>query len=276
MFPDPSHHGGRGRPWEPHRRILNGILWRLHAGAPWRDIPARYGPWQTVYYRFRRWRIDGTWSRILTHLLDHLDKYGQLGRDLWCVDASIIRATRAAGGAEKNPDDVPLLGGPKPAQFSEPSEHALGYSRGGFGTKIHLLIESHGIPLGIYLTGGQRHECKAFEPLMEHVLVARHRGQPFWPDKMAGDKGYSYPEVRGWLKRHKIVAVIPTRKNQPPDPAFDKLSYRKRNLIERVVGWFKECRALGTRYEKLAVSYIALWRIAMIEKLLKKGLSNSA
>lgn len=157
----------------------------------------------------------------------------------------------------------------------EPPEHALGYSRGGFGTKVHLLIESHGIPVGIYLSAGERHECKAFAPLMEHVLIPRHRGRPFWPQKMAGDKGYSYPEVRGWLKRHKIRAVIPTRKDQPPDPDFDKATYRKRNLIERVVGWFKECRALGTRYEKLAVSYVALWIVAMIEKLLKKGLSDS-
>jgi len=93
---------------------------------------------------------------------------------------------------------------------------------------------------------------------------------------MAGDKGYSYPEVRGWLTAHKIQAVIPTRKDQPQDPDFDKATYRRRNLIERVIGWFKECRALGTRYEKLAVSYLALWIVAMIDKLLKKRLSDSA
>lgn len=157
----------------------------------------------------------------------------------------------------------------------ESPEHALGYSRGGFGTKVHLLIESHGIPVGIYLTGGERHECKAFAPLMGQVLLAHHRDRPFWPRKLAGDKGYSYPEVRSWLKRHKIKPVIPTRKDQPQDPSFDKVIYRRRNLIERVIGWFKECRALGTRYEKLAVSYLALWIVAMIDKLLKRGLSNS-
>ena len=179
-------------------------------------------------------------------------------------------------GRKKNPDLLPILGGRKAAQLEEPPEHALGYSRGGFGTKVHLLIESHGIPVGIYLTGGERHECKAFASLMAHVLVARRRGRPFWPEKMAGDKGYSYPEVRGWLKRHRIHAVIPTRKDQPRDETFDKAAYRRRSLIEQVVGWFKECRALGTRYEKLAVNYVGLWIIAMIEKLLKKGLSDSA
>lgn len=158
----------------------------------------------------------------------------------------------------------------------EPPEHALGYSRGGFGTKVSLLIESHGIPVGVYVTAGQRHECKAFVPLMGHVLVPRHRGRPYWPERMAGDRGYSYPEVRGWLKRHKVKDVIPTRKDQPRDPSFDKATYRRRSLVEQVVGWFKECRALGTRYEKLAVSYVALWMVAMIEKLVKKGLSDSA
>jgi transposase len=101
FLPDLRHHGGQGHPWKPHRRLLNGILWRLHTGAPWRDVPRRYGPWQTVYDRFRHWRLDGTWANVLTAFLDRLDKDGQLGRDLWCVDATIIRATRASGGAEK-------------------------------------------------------------------------------------------------------------------------------------------------------------------------------
>jgi transposase len=101
LLPHPRHHGGRGHPWLPHHRALNGILWVLHTGAPWRDVPERYGPWQTVYDRFNRWRKDGTWATILTELLDHLDQFGRLSHDLWCVDASIIRASRAAAGAKK-------------------------------------------------------------------------------------------------------------------------------------------------------------------------------
>jgi transposase len=166
---------------------------------------------------------------------------------------------------------VPLLGGPKPAQLEEPLEHALGYSRGGFGTKVHLLVTDHGIVLGIYVTPGQRHESTAFEPLMRRVLLPRRRGQPYWPAKLAADKGYSYPHIRRWARRRHIAPVIPTRKDQPREESFDKASYRKRNLIERVVGWYKECRALGTRYEKLAVDYVALWMVAMIEKLLQLG-----
>lgn len=271
LLPHPTHHGGKGHPWRPHRRLLNAILWVLHTGAPWRDLPERYGPWQTAYDRFNRWRRDGTWAKILTRLLDHLERHGRLGRQLWFVDASVIRATRAAAGAEKNPDLPAVLGGPKPAQLEEPADHALGYSRGGFGTKIHLLVESHGLPLGIYLTPGQQHESTAFEILMGRVLLPHRRGQRFWPEKLSGDKGYSYPHIRRWLGRRHIEAVIPTRTDQPRLESFDKASYRQRNLIERVVGWFKECRRLGTRYEKLAVNYVALWMIAMIEKILRLG-----
>jgi transposase len=147
----------------------------------------------------------------------------------------------------------------------------LGYSRGGFGTKVHLLVEPHGIVVGIYLTAGQRHESKAFKPLMDHVLLGHHRGQPFWPEQLAGDKGYSYPGIRQWMKQHGIQAVIPTRKDQPREADFDKATYRKRNIIERVNGWYKECRRLGTRYEKLAVNMLAFWLVAMIDKLLHLG-----
>jgi transposase len=101
LLPHPTHRGGRGRPLEDHRRFVNGLLWRLHSGAPWRDIPERYGPWQSISTRFRRWRRDGTWAQVLTHLLQERERQGRLGRVLWLVDATVIRASRAAGGAEK-------------------------------------------------------------------------------------------------------------------------------------------------------------------------------
>jgi transposase len=269
FFPPAGHRRTRGRPREDHHRIINAILWRLHTGAPWRDIPEAYGSWETIYGRFRRWRRDGTWVKILTHLLDELDLRGRLGRDLWLVDATVVRASRAAAGAKEHPAEVPRLAGPKRAQLQEPAEHALGRSRGGFGTKVHLLVTDRGIILGIYVTPGQQHESTVFKPLLRRVLLRRRRGLPYWPAKLAGDKGYSYPHIRAWAKRHKIGAVIPTRKDQPRQASFDKASYRKRNRIERVVGHYKECRALGTRYEKLAVDYVALWMVAMIEKLLQ-------
>jgi transposase len=162
-----------------------------------------------------------------------------------------------------------LLAGPKAAQLKEPPDHALGYSKGGFTTKIHLLCENHGILLGIYITPGQQHESTVFEIVIERVLLPHHRGQRFWPERLAGDKGYSCRHIRRWLKRHGIRDVIPTKKNEPRDLAFEKATYRRRNIVERAVGWFKELRRLGTRYDKLGVNYVAFWMVAMIEKDLR-------
>lgn len=162
------------------------------------------------------------------------------------------------------------MAGPEALRFSEPPDHALGRSQGGFGTKVHLVCEGHGTVLAVWVTPGQRHESQAFATVMLRAQRPRRAGRPRWPRRVAGDKGYSYPGIRQWVRQHHLVAVIPSRKNQPQEEAFDRRAYRHRNLIERVVGWYKEYRALGTRYEKLAVNYVALWIIAIIEKLLRK------
>lgn len=92
---------GRGRPWKDHRQLMNGILWILHSGAPWRDLPERYGSWKTVYERFRRWRDDGFFDQLLERLQMRLDREGRIDWDLWCIDGSNVRAHRCAAGAEK-------------------------------------------------------------------------------------------------------------------------------------------------------------------------------
>jgi len=91
----------RGRPRGDLRGVLNAIFWLLRTGAPWRDLPDRYGPWQTVYDWFQRWRRDGTWDRMLQALHIRLDSQGRIDWDLWCVDGTTIRASRAAAGAGK-------------------------------------------------------------------------------------------------------------------------------------------------------------------------------
>lgn len=92
---------GRGGQWLDHRTMLNGMLWILRSGAPWRDLPQRYGKWQSVYDRFNRWRRDGTFDRVLKALQIRLDKQGKIDWDLWLVDGTNIRASRAAAGARK-------------------------------------------------------------------------------------------------------------------------------------------------------------------------------
>jgi transposase len=121
----------------------------------------------------------------------------------------------------------------------------------------------------VTVTPGQRHESQAADETFARAQRPRRAGQQRWPDQAAGDKGYSYAKVRTWLERRHIDPVIPTRKDQPRDPDFDKPTYRRRNIIERAIGWFKWCRALATRYDKLAVNYVALWIVANIQYLLR-------
>jgi transposase len=274
-LPHRAYHQRAGRPFNDPRPIINGILWILHTGAPWRDLPERYGPWETVFKRFNRWRRDGMWVRLVSSLLDELDDRGQIDHDLWCIDGSVIRASRAAAGARHEASSPPQLGGPKRAQMQEPADHALGRSRGGFGTKIHLLCDSHGFIVGIHVTAGQVHESKAFETAMARRLLHHRSGEPLWPRQLAGDKGYSYPRIRQWCRRRHVDSVIPTRSNQPRIESFDKESYKQRHIIEQMIGWYKEYRSLSTRYEKLAVNYVSLWLVAIIDKALNRLLPEN-
>ena len=90
-----------GRPPRDPRLMLNGIFWVLHTGAPWRDLPDRFGPWQTVYDHFRNWRRSGVFATVIEALQVKLDGKGYIDWELWCVDGSSVRAARAAAGADK-------------------------------------------------------------------------------------------------------------------------------------------------------------------------------
>ena len=90
-----------GRPNLDHRQLVNGMLWIVKTGAPWRDLPERYGKWQTVYSRFRRWQRAGVWDRILGDLQATGDGAGRLDWELHFVDGTIVRAHQHAAGAKK-------------------------------------------------------------------------------------------------------------------------------------------------------------------------------
>ncbi len=89
-----------GKPRQDDRRILNGILWKLATGAPWRDLPERYGPWQTVYTRFRRWTAAGVWERLFAAVQRQADAAGQIDWAVHFVDGTVIRAHQHAAGAK--------------------------------------------------------------------------------------------------------------------------------------------------------------------------------
>jgi len=97
----PAQKPRTGRPNVGHRQIINGILWVLRTGAPWRDLPERYGPWSTVASRFYRWREAGIWDRIWSQLQSEADEQDQIDWEIHLLDGTVVRAHQHAAGAKK-------------------------------------------------------------------------------------------------------------------------------------------------------------------------------
>lgn len=140
---------------------------------------------------------------------------------------------------------------------------------------MHLLCDGNGLPLSALLLPGQAHESTQFEALLSRVYVRRRVGRPrIRPRRIGGDRAYHARRIRQWLSRHGIGAVIPPRasrgKRRKGRPvSYDRERYRGRNVIERCIGWLKECRSLATRFEKLAVHFLGMVQLAIIQRYLR-------
>ena len=114
LLPPMVQRGGR---WRDHRQVLNAILWKLRTGAPWRDLPERYGPWKTAHERLRKWTADGTWERILAEVVVKDDSIASLDEStavIVSIDSTHVRAHQHSAGARKK-------GGAHPGSRTSPS-----------------------------------------------------------------------------------------------------------------------------------------------------------
>jgi transposase len=174
-------------------------------------------------------------------------------------------------------------GSKKGASAQESLEkQALGRSRGGFSTKIHVLCEGQGLPITVELTPGQQHEATMIESLLDGVSI---RGKPGPPrqrfDTVSGDKGYDGSDARAAIRKRGSKPLIPHRKlsnGSYPEGAeeFDKDQYKRRNVVERLIGRIKEFRRVATRYDKLAETFRGFVLLAFIRIWLKYHLSDRA
>lgn len=153
--------------------------------------------------------------------------------------------------------------------LAEPPDHAVGRSRGGLSTKVHALVDGHGMPLTMIVTAGHRGDCPVLIPLLKRLRVPGTVGRPRTrPDELRADRAYASKAVRRYLREHKITATIPEKKDviaarkrkgskggRPP--TFDAQSYKGRNVVEQFFGNLKQWRGVATRYDKLAVVYRA-------------------
>ncbi|MEU7374141.1 MULTISPECIES: IS5 family transposase [Streptomyces] len=254
--------GRRGGRWNDHRTVVNGVLFRVRTGVPWRDLPERYGSWKTVYERHRRWSADGTWDRILQSVQADADLAGRIDWSMAGVDSTSCRAHQHAAGARKTRPRVPK-------KRTTPRHHrpdeGLGRSRGGLTCKIHLAGEGGCRPMALLLTPGQWGDAPQMIEVLDRIRVPRPLGgRPRTrPDHVSGDKAYSSRRNRSYLRRRDIRHTIPEPKDQRANrrrrgsaggrpTGFDRDHYRRRNEVERTINRLKNSRAVATRYDKRA------------------------
>ncbi|MFE6979477.1 IS5 family transposase [Streptomyces sp. NPDC057682] len=282
--------GARGGRWSDHRRVINGVLYRVRTGVQWRDLPERFGPWETVYKRHRRWSADGTWTMLLSRIQAAEDAAGQIDWDV-SVDSTAVRAHQHAAGARKTGGRGPSKGdrqGDEPGRSGVEETgrpvggrgqigECLGRSRGGFTTKIHLAADGRCRPLALVLTPGHYGDGPQLERVLEQLSVPRIGvGRPRTrPDHVLADKAYTSRKNRRYLRRRGIRHTIPERLDQqrhrknrgsrggrPTD--FDSERYKKRNTVERTINRLKGFRAVATRYEKRAYIYLGTVTLAAL------------
>lgn len=214
----------RGPKGTDDHRFVGAVLWMLRTGAPWRDLPTGFGKWSTVYRRYRRWAVAGRWEALRQTLEAQQQCY-------LLIDSTIIKAhPHAAGGSSQG----------------EPTDEALGRSRGGFSTKLHALVTEHGRLVRYLLTGGEVNDISRAKQLVSKDIGGRG---------VVGDRAYDSNEFASYLEELELEIVIPSRSNRVISRHIDAEVYRRRNVIERWFGRLKQFRRVATRYDKTQSSY---------------------
>ena len=163
------------------RRILNGIFWVLRSGAPWRDLPDGFGPYTTCYNRFVRWRRAGFWSRIMNALAGAHDAAVQM------IDTSIVRVHQHGACITRN------------------KRQSMGRSRGGLTSKIHVIVDTNGLPLRLALTAGEAHDNRLAGKLLSRLKSGT---------MLLADRGYDSDWIRALATKRRAWANIPPRLNR--------------------------------------------------------------
>src|SRR5436190_3984580 len=215
----------RGVPRVDDRRVLNGIFWVLRSGAPWREVPALYGPRTTCYNRFVRWRRAGIWDSIMQVLAAAQDAAVQM------IDTSMVRVHQHA------------------ACIADSGNQAVGRSRGGLTTKLHVVVDGKGLPLRLGITAGQAHDNRLCSTLLSGLAPRT---------MLLADRGYDAGWIRTLVNEQGAWANIPPKRNRREPICFSPHLYRAHNCIERFFNKIKHCRRIATRYDKLAANYLAI------------------
>nr|WP_294864025.1 IS5 family transposase [uncultured Pseudogulbenkiania sp.] len=205
------------------RTTVEGMLFRIRAGCPWRDFPRAFGCWNSIYKRFNAWSAAGKWLKIFKALLIDPDFE-------WVfIDGTYTKAHQhSAGTASAQPQ-------------------AIGKSRAGNMSKIHLAVDAHGLPIAFEITGGEVNDCTAAPEQIAQLPAA---------EVMVADKGYDSERLRLLIQTRGARPVIPKKRNSINGNAdLDRGLYRYLHLVENAFARLKHYRAVAFRYDKLKRNY---------------------
>ena len=208
------------------RKIVEGILYRMRVGCPWRDLPSFFGRWNSVYQQFNRWSAKNKLTRLFTALIHEPDFEWEF------IDGSIVKAHQHSTGAATCFDE------------------AIGKSVAGNTTKIHMAADAYGLPIAFMITGGEVHDCKVAPEFIESLPRA---------DYTIADKGYDKQALREQIKQKGSTPIIPRKSNSTiGNDDMDWGLYKYRHLVENIFARIKHYRAIATRFDKLKRNYSAM------------------
>ena len=212
------------------RKTVEGILYRMRTGCPWRDLPSFFSLWGSIYQQFNRWSLKNKLMKIFKSLAYDPDFEWEF------IDGTIVKAHQHSTGAASEHDE------------------AIGKSVAGNTTKIHMASDAHGLPIDFIITGGEVHDCKVAPEFIAQLPVAEYT---------IADKGYDKEELREMIKQRSSIPAIPRKCNSTIGNAdMDWGLYKYRHLVENIFARIKHFRAIATRYDKLKRNYESMVALA--------------
>ena len=204
----------------------------MRTGIQWRDLPERFGRWNSVFKRFNLWSKKGVLQKWFQSISSDNDP------EWLFIDGSIVKAHQDSSGAASSSDE------------------AIGKSRGGSSTKIHLAVDSGGLPVYFEISGGQINDIVHAQSLVSAAPKSC---------SVTADKGYDSDNFRAFIKANGSIANIPRKENSKTGNGhMDWCLYKYRHLVENAFLRIKRYRGIATRYDKLARNYASNVALAFV------------
>jgi transposase len=198
------------------KNFFEAIYWMSRTGAQWRELPDRYGNWNSIFKRFNAWSKKKIFDDLMAFCAQDPDL------EYISIDATIVRAHACAAG------------------YGKQESEGLGRSKGGFTSKVHIKVDALGNPLKFIVTPGQTSDITQANALLEGITGVY----------ILGDKGYDSKALRETIKQQKGEPVIPSKSNALCPQKYDKDIYKERHVVECYFSKMKQFRRVFSRFDK--------------------------